>query len=254
MFSESGDDDAIGYVIAYDVDENGIERTLSLVATTGGLLLDKNPSYVEGDITTNIFKFASVYNVGWALVYNFGKSDMKQLDIYESSNARTTWATLDNSGEDFNFTVRRSADEIEVDCSWVLPSDPTASNTFTYNLTDEPETNVFRGFKSLGFAFLSQNEGGFRDVNLTRADGDYYVEHRIDPKESQSDFADNRISSHIEAAESGILTQITGDVKKATLSFDGTKFVGQCLIDTDLLENGQDYDFSAELRPLDLEE
>ena len=30
-------------------DDEGVEHTLSLVATTGGLLLDINPDYIEGD-------------------------------------------------------------------------------------------------------------------------------------------------------------------------------------------------------------
>ena len=100
---------------------------------------------------------------------------------------------------------------------------------------------------------MSQDLGGFKNVKLTKPDGQYYVEMRIDPKESQSDFSDNRISSDIEAPEQNLLKQITGTSKLATLQWDNTSFVGQCLVETSLIKAGAEYDLSAELRPLNLE-
>jgi hypothetical protein len=100
---------------------------------------------------------------------------------------------------------------------------------------------------------MSQDQGGFKDVFLTKPEGEFYSIVRIEPKESQSDYANNEISTFIEAPENNLLTQITGDVKKATLSYANGQFITQCLVDTTQLSNGQDYDFSTELRPLNLE-
>ena len=99
------------------------------------------------------------------------------------------------------------------------------------------------------------NEGGFKNVKLTSPQNEFYSEIRIEPKESQSDFTDSRISSYISAPSNGVLTEIAPNDNKATLEFDPINefFVVKCLIDTSQVKAGGDYDFSAELRPLNLE-
>ena len=60
------------------------------------------------------------------------------------------------------------------------------------------------------------------------------------------------LKTDIEAPRTSLLKQISGDEKKAVLSFDGTNFILQGLVDTSKVENGQNYRFSAELRTKNL--
>lgn len=254
MYSNAADNDGLAYNIAFITDDNGVEHTLSLVATTGGLLLDIDPDYILGDTskTTMDLSPSSPFNrVSWALVYDFGKSGCIQLDYFNTNQSSINW----NSGNvgDLFFNVNRSSDDITVDVDWTINS-VQFTNTFNYNLNDNEVTEKFKGFTSIGFSFMSQDQGGFKDVKLIKPEGDFYTEMRIEPKESQSDFSDNRISSLIEAPDNNLLTEITGSIKKATLSYDGLSFIGQCLVDTTKLKGGENYDLSAEIRPINLEE
>jgi|GEM_PF-5489895 len=242
------DNDVIGFNVAVNVDEDGIEHTLSLLATTGGVLLDLNNTYVEGDSTTDVFEYVNTV-ANWALVYDFGKSGCKQLLLKETTKIGFTWFQTG----DLEFTVNRSGNDFFIDVSWTIDTE-TTTETFNYNLNDDVLTEKFKGFSEIGFSFMSQDQGGFKGVNLTSPQNEFYSEMRIDPKESQSDFTDSRISSHISAPANGILQQITANENKATLSWDGTNFIAQCLIDTTQVTKGSEYDFSAELRPLDLEQ
>jgi len=257
MFSSNADNDGLVYNIAFNVDEFGIERTLSLCATTGGILLDINPSYIEGDDTSNSFLYSpSAPNnvVHWALVYNFGKSDCKQLDVYRTSNPNTGWGNLNQTTQTFEFNVKRAGDSLVIVGDWDLPSG-VFNDTFNYNLNDNEETKIFKGFQNIGFSFQSQNEGGFKNVVLTKPNDEFYSIIRMEPKNSQSDNTINELSTIIEAPSGNLLTQITGSEKLATLEYDAinNKFVCSCLVNTALVEKGNEYDFSAEIRPRDLE-
>ena len=255
MYSSSNDNDGLAYNIAFHTDENGVEHTLSLCATTGGILLDKNPSYIEGDINTNVFLYnppAPDNVVQWALVYNWGKSDCKQLNVYRTTNPNTGWGSLNQITQTFNFNVKRSGSSIEIQGDWSLPSG-VFSDLMVYDLNDNEETKKFKGFQKIGFSFQSQNQGGFKNVALTLATGDYYGILRIEPEESQSDFGISELSTVNEAPENNLLTQITGTEKLSTLSYDGNSFVLQGEVDTNKVEEGQKYKLSAELRQLNLD-
>jgi len=252
MFSTSSDNDCLLYHIGFYVDENGVENTLSLVATTGGLSLDKNPSYVTGNDQTEIFFFnppLQEANCNWGLVYNYGKDDWKLLDQTFTTKSGLGWSSVG----DLSFTVKRSANDIEVDVDWTITGD-NFNGTFNYNLNDNTETSKFMGFNSIGFGFFSQNQGGFKDVVLTKPTGDYYGILRMETLDAPTDFNINELSTEIEAPDNNLLTQITGDIKKSTLSYDGTNFIVQGLVDTSLFNDGEKYRFSAELRTKDLEE
>lgn len=261
MYSNFDDNDAIVYNIAFNIDEQGVEHTLSLCATTGGLLLGRNPSYVLGDSTTDTFEFNPSNNkVKWALVYDFGKRDCRQLVQHITTDGPRNWDDLHQDDQTFKFRVKRSSNDIEVICSWSLPNDPTANATFNINLDDDSVDDDLVKFKReqhIGFSFMSQNLGGFKNVNLTQPQSDFYVEMRIDPKESKTDLSNSRISSHLEAPKSNLLNSIPDTIidgtNKALLTWDGTSFRGQCLVDTTKVKNGQQYDFSAEIRPINLE-
>jgi hypothetical protein len=253
MFSSSiADDDVIKYDMAFYVDENGVEHTLSLCATSGGVVLDINPNFNPNSLSSQVFYFPNnpsqeFCNV--ALVYNYGKRDCVQLDSFFTTESRDNWANVG----DCKFKVNRSSDDFVVDIDWLIKGNQF-NHTFNLDLSNNPLTQKFKGFQNIGFSFFSQDLGGFKDVNLTKPEGNFYSIIRIEPKNSQSDNTINEISTLIEAPENNLLTQITGDEKKATLSYNGSQFICQCLIDTSNLESGQEYDFSTELRLLNLEE
>jgi hypothetical protein len=251
MYSTSSDNDGLLYQIAFFVDEFGVEHTLSLAATTGGVA--KNTNYVSEDPLSDMWLYSG-NECNWSLVYDYGKGDEEDsytiLDQFFTGETGFGWSAVG----DLDFDIKRSGDVIEVTVDWLINGTPY-NNTFNYNLNDNLFTEKFKGFSKIGFGFHSQNQGGFKDVFLTAPQDEFYVEMRIDPKESQSDFSDNRISSIIEAPENNLLKQITGDIKTATLQWDAIneKFIGQCLIETSLVKSGENYDLSAELRPLNLE-
>jgi hypothetical protein len=113
-------------------------------------------------------------------------------------------------------------------------------------------TAKFLGFQYIAFGFFSQNQGGFKDVELVIPAGDFYGVLRIEQEASPSDFGISELSTVREASDNSLLEQITGTDKKATLSFDGVSFILQGLIDTSKITEGQKYEFSAELRSLNL--
>ena len=247
MFSGAADNDGLIFNLAVFVDEFGNENTLSLCATTGGVLLDLNPSFVLGDNQTSTMGFVNtVANV--ALVYNFGKRDCKQLDIFNTTESGFNWSAVG----DLMFTVNRSSKDFLITIDWTINA-TQFQNTFNYNVDDDPLTEKFASFQSIGFSFMSQDQGGFKDVVLTKADGDFYAILRIDEENTQVDTSINELSTIIEAPENNLLTQIIGDEKKAILSYDGFKFIVQGLIDTSRIKDGITYKFSAELRNLNLE-
>ncbi len=252
MFSNESDDDSIVFVLAFYTDEDGIEHTLSLCATTGGVLHDESPDYIEGDDNTSSIKVGSgLYPAGWDLVYNFGKSDCKNLIHFETNENNFNW---NNSlVEDLNFNVKRSAEDFEIEVDWNINNNDY-NQVWNYNINENQETEKFKGFKPIGFAFMSQAQGGFKDVQLIQPLGDYYGILRIEQEASPSDFGISELSTVREAPENGLLKQSTGNEVKADLQWNGTSFSLQGDIDTSKIKEGQKYEFSAELRLLNLDE
>jgi hypothetical protein len=257
MFSNDSDNDGIAYIIAFNTDADGNESTLSLVATTGGIFTGLNPAFdvnnPESGLVDSFQLFASpTPSANWALVYNFGKRDCQIIDSFAtSSSANLGWNNA--AVEDLNFEVNRIDNDIEVIVDWTIET-VDYSNTFNYNLLSNSFTEKFAGFQRIGFAFNSQNQGGFKDVVLTLATSDYYGILRIEPENAPSDFSINELSTVREAPEGNFLTQVTGTEKKANLVFAGGNFILQGLVDTSQITEGQNYKLSAELRSLNLDQ
>lgn len=249
MFSNEPDDDVIAYTLAFLTDEDGVEHTLSLCVTTGGLLLDLNPSYTPGSTTTSVFTFGSGF-CEWALVYDYGKDTCKQLDFYQTTKNGFQWNNA--AVGDVTFSVSRAANDFTIDVSWPVDG-TTFTNTFNYNINDDVDTEKFMGLQRIAFTFLSQNQGGFKDVELTLPDSYYYGILRIETNDSPTDNAISELSTIIEAPENSLLKQITGTSRLATLSYDGNSFYIQGLVETSLINEGDDYKFSGLLRLKDLE-
>jgi len=269
MFSTDGtDDDTISFIIAFMTDEGGVEHTLSLSATCGGVVHDLKSDYVKGnDQTSTLLVGSNVQSAGWDLVYDLGKATCVNLAHYETGVNGYKWGN--SQVGDLDFTCRRSGDDIVIDVDWEINGvQYGVGQTITYNLNTATEitasnndlpqgsfqelTKKFKGFRSLGFAFMSQAQGGFKDVVLAQPLGDYYGELRIEPKNSSSDLGISVLKTDIEAPRTSLLKQISGNEKKAVLNFDGTNFILQGLVDTSKVENGQNYRFSAELRTKNL--
>ena len=252
MFSDdANDNDSLIFDIAFFTDEFGVENTLSLCATTGGVLHDLNPAYIEGDNqTTTILVGGSPYPAGWDLVYNFGKGDCRNLIHYETTKNGFDWG--DAQVGDLMFSVQRSNKDITVNVDWTIDTVQFV-NTFNFDLESDVDTEKFLGFNHLGFSFMSQAQGGFKDVVLTQASNDYYGILRIDEENAQTDNSISELSTLYEAPENNLLEQIDGTEKKAILSYDGTKFVLQGKVDTSNIDDSITYRFSAELRNRNLE-
>ena len=260
------DDDVVSYDICYQKDEiTGLEYSLSLLVTSGGMLFEFNEGQGQlvafnpndPNFDTQIFTFAKTgsgtYENGSCrigLVYNYGKRDVKVLQVYDTGVSRRQWSQVGDCG----FDVKRSEDDLIINTSWDLVGEGVYNNQMTYLLTDDILTEKFKGFQNIGFGFFSQ-DATFKDVNLTKPNDQFYSIVRIEPKNSQSDNVINEISSIIEAPENNLLTQITGDEKLATLEYDfiNERFVCKCLVDTSQIQEGQEYDFSTEIRPRNLE-
>jgi len=256
MFSTSVDDDVIKYDICFEVDDEGIEHCLSLCVSAGGVTISEiNPDYDPNDISTQPFYFSTDPNdqmAQCAIIYNYGRGNMQVLDFFKTTAVKDAWA---NQGECL-FNVQRSSDLIECSIDWTIKG-AQFTNTFNIDLADQNHTDVFplfKGYNHIGFSFYSQDQGGFKDVNLTQAGGDFYGILRIESENASTDFNISELSTVNEAPEDNLLKQITGDEKKATISWDGTSFVIQGLVETDKIEEGEKYKLSAEIRQLNLTE
>lgn len=250
MYSTEPDDDALGYVIAFHTDEFGIEHTLSLVVTTGGFGLGVNPEYVAG--SPNFYQADSLWGLGrvgaapktgvrWALVYNYGKATAKQ--VYDGVHTGETGLNFDDVG-DIDFSCVRNENDITVDISLTANGNPY-SETINYTLGDDTETEIFQGGSRIGFAFLSQASGGFKDVILTQPNSDYYGINIILPKNAPQDQS-SVASSTLRGVANG---QIIGE---STLEWNGTSFIIESPLDETLTEEGQEYNFIAQIRRKDL--
>jgi hypothetical protein len=257
MFSAASDNDALVYEIAFMTDEFGVEHTLSLAATTGGWLLDANtgqnggiPFELGNNQTTSLATAPGATTpASWALIYDFGKRGCVQLDSFDTTEIGFDWD--DGQVGDLAFDVSRFGSDISANVDWNINGN-NFNHTFNYNLNANTYTLKFVGLQNIGFGFISQSLGGFKDVVINVPAGDYYGVLKIDAKEAQSDNGINELSTKNEAPEGNLLTQITGDLKLATLNYVAPNFILQGLVNTSRLTSGQDYVFSAELRLLNL--
>lgn len=248
MFSNEADDDVIVYNICFMTDEFGVEHSLSLCLTTGGFVLDLGSGFIVDDPTTSVFDSATGQDATWALVYDYGKRGCAQLyEEFATGKNGLNWSQVG----DAMFEVSRTANNIEVNLDWTITGDQFL-DSFSYDLNANEYTKKFIGVNHIGFSFLSQSGGGFKDVVLSNPSSGYYAALRIEAKDSPSDFGMSEINTIIENTDTSLLKKITGEENKATLSFDGTNFIIQALVNTDQITDGEEYKFSSLLRRKDL--
>lgn len=252
MFSTDADNDVLILTLAFMTDDLGVEHTISLCVTTGGVLLDINPSYVPGGttISTMFFDTSGTTPASWALVYDFGKDGAKQLLSTNTTKAGFLWD--DVLVGDFNFDVTRVANDLTIDCNWTIDGS-LFSSILNFDMASDTDTEKFLGQQHIAFGFMSQTSGGFKNVILESPNADFYGILRMENVNSPSDFGISELSSLIEAPQNSQLKQLTGLVRKASLSWDGVNFILQGQVDTSTTSIGEDYKFSAEIRSKNLE-
>lgn len=248
MFSLDSDNDLIGYVVSYTVDELGKEHCLSLVATTGGVFEGLNPAYT-GDPSVNSILNASLFTAKIALVYNFARADSKVLGIFDTGEAVLGWDNV----SDLSFEVKRNGADIEcILKNWIIRGN-TYNGTINYNLNDNIETEIFQGFNKIGFAFCSQNQGGFKNVILEVASANYYGILRIQPEFDPSDNSLITLSSHREGKEGEALKQLDGIEVKALFAWVKPSFIVKGFVDGSKIDLSKKYKLSAQIGALTTE-
>tara|TARA_R110002020_G_scaffold40164_7_gene118939 strand:+ start:1272 stop:4550 length:3279 start_codon:yes stop_codon:yes gene_type:complete len=248
MFSDASDNDGLLYQICYLVDAMGNEYTLSFAATTGGIGLDLNtgqgsgPAFELGNNQTSVFAFTNdVANV--ALVYNFGKRDCKQLAVFNTTKSGFDWDVVG----DLDFKVVRSGADITAELvNWTIDGS-SFSNTFNFNLNDDPLTEKFLGFNNIGFGFMSQDQGGFKDVTIEVASFDYWGEIKMTPEESSDSKQIITINSEFEQDSSNELVQLNGDLILCSIDWVSPNFLLRCKVNPNTFDAGKKYNITAEI-------
>ena len=236
------DNDSIVFTVALFVDGLGIENTLSLVASPGGMSMDINPTYISGDPTTDIFEFVSGAP-SVALVYNYGRDDWLVLDTDVAPVGGDLWYL-----SPLDFSVNRNGATITADIDWDINGTPFLT-TLNYNLNTNAVTQKFLGAQAIGFGFQSQSEGGFQNVSLALPSGDFWGAIRIETEESGSDNGLFELSTDIEGDINNLLKQpdATNPLIQSVFGLTTTSITVTAQVNTALVSAGQNYKLSAEI-------
>ena len=156
---------------------------------------------------------------------------------------------------DMVFNVSRDGANITCNLVSVTMSGTTYSSVggggltpITYNLGDNEFTKKFGGANSIGFAFWSQDLGGFKDVTISLPSVDYWGAVRIETENNVSDNGLYELSSDIEGDTNNLLKQeVKTEPILSTLAWTGAFFKASALVNTKEITNGQPYKLSAEL-------
>ena len=247
MFSNEGDNDSIIFQVAYYEDEDGVEHTLSLVCTTGGVSFDINPAFIPGNTDFSPYLYIATGSTiaGAALIVDYGKSSWVKLAEFYTGAIGYHWNNA--AVGDLAFNVKRSGDSISASIDWTINA-IQYTDTMSINLNDDPSTLGFKGVRQYGFGVMSQGLGGFKDVALVQPSADYYGILRALPFDAPSDASITELSSIREASTDNLLIQITGDTVNSLLSWDGDKFIVQGIVNQAVLDPNTRYKLSAEIK------
>jgi hypothetical protein len=243
MFSTDNDNDVLSFIISMITDGDGVEHTLSLCATTGGVLLDLDPSFVLGDPSTSTILYQNTV-ASWALVYDFGKSGCTQLLNFNTTKSGFDWGDVEVG--DLDFKVIRSADQITIDVDWTIDA-VAESNTFNFNLNDNVLTEKFLGFNQIGFGFMSQESGGFKDVVIEIASVDYWGELKMTPVDSPDQRQTITIDTEFEQTEDNELIQLNGTDVLASIDWVDPSFLLRAKVNPNKFNAGTDYNVTGEI-------
>ena len=125
------------------------------------------------------------------MVYNYGKRNSKLISTFDSGLTKEDWNTISTAGGVL-FDVIREGKTIKTQLTFKPSTDnvtlPSVGNYSSYDLNEADKTNVFFGKQQIGFAFASQDGGGFENVTI-KTPVDYYANIRVLPQLATSDNA-----------------------------------------------------------------
>jgi hypothetical protein len=204
--------------------------------------MDINPVYSPGDVTNDIFLIGGPKVPRVAIIYNFGRDDWQVLDV------ATTTGPLRWDQAPLDFDINRDGSDITVNVDWDLNGTPF-STTLTADLNLNANTQKFLGPQPIGFGFLSQASGGFKDVELALPGADFWGAVRIEPEGSGSDNGLFELSTDIEGDSNNLLRQPdnSNPLILSELGLTATSLVVTAQVNTLLINSGQTYKISAEI-------
>ena len=149
LSSTDADDDAIGVIIAFATDEDGIEHTLSVVRRRDGMPY----LFVQYDY---------MKSTSWRVSY---KDRLSNDDINgEAANSGpTAWNKAPNGTR---LKIERNGDVINIYSSPFNSSTIDASSLITIDLSSDSRLSIFRGACSYGYSCQSQNASTFSNIKF----------------------------------------------------------------------------------------
>jgi hypothetical protein len=204
LTSSNSDDDLIGLLIAFAVDQNGREHTLSAVRTRAGIFPE------------------------WGIIYNHARSDAKVIangtSLLSVLSGNQGWSLVPNGTV---VRVHRQGDIIEATTSEMDSLQLNPNTKLTVDLTSDPVLSVFRGPQPYGYTSYSQLDSTYRDIYFSDAanviydirTGDVWVanatgNYAIDASKSVADLGKGRILSN---AVTGKMFFVRNDGKVVSL-------------------------------------
>lgn len=160
LSSTDSDDDVIGLVVAFAVDANGREHTLSALRSTGGV------------------------GFTWRLVYNYNRADAKVISdktgvikwgngAYGADATAAAYTTNQALGgwDDFPtgtlVKVTRDADIVKAITTDLGSNVYVATSEIIVDLNSDPVLAIFRGPRGYGFSALSQASSTFKVLQFS---------------------------------------------------------------------------------------
>lgn len=149
LSSTDTDDDAICVVIAFAIDENGIEHTLSVCRRR-----DSFPYF--------FIQYDYAKSTSWRIAF---KNRLNNDDINgETANtAPTRWNNVPNGTR---VKIERNGDIIKVYASAFNATTIDESSLMTIDLSSDPRLSIFRGACAYGYSCWSQNASTFSDIKF----------------------------------------------------------------------------------------
>lgn len=157
--STNGDDDSIGIVLAYTV-QNGKQYTLSALRSLGGegstWILIYNKSQTNAEI---------IVNKSNTIKWGNGGSGMTAVEAgYITNTAGLGWNTFPSGT---NVKITREGDQFTLITTELNSSAYVPASEITINLNDYPELLKFKGACSVGYSCASQASSTFKNISFS---------------------------------------------------------------------------------------
>ena len=163
--STNSDDDLIGLVLAFAVDELGREHTITVMRTPGGI--GHNAQHINGGQRMLFFAYMNIadYQNSEYPSIDLGSNnrgliwgDTGQVDADRVQTSDVgSWADWDGC----RIRAERRGDQFTVMTSQLSEREFVPEATITFNLNDHPELAIFKGPQSIGYTCHSQQDSFF---------------------------------------------------------------------------------------------